>query len=291
MARGRGLGQRWLSALAAARRVRRRRGGDGATPATTVASAPAAPERAPAPSECETVEQLQVGSPGLPARLHPDGHPARRSSSGTSPTSCIEVELIDFESGVAAFRAMAAGEFDVGLSGSVSPILAFGEGADAVGFAASGAYLDFQVVATGDIDDLRGPRGPSRRDGRTRRARPRRDRAVPRHAAALDIDSDVELIVGDPETFVAADRAGRRSRSPRCTSTSGSSPSRSSAPSSTSSPTRGRRMPDCSTTRPSRRLASVLEEKREHVRPVHGGAPADGPLALRRGEPRRGDHA
>jgi NitT/TauT family transport system substrate-binding protein len=153
-----------------------------------------------ADEECESVDQLQVGHPGLPPDFIQMTTPLA-SELGYFADNCIEIELIDFESGVAAFRAMAAGEFDVGLSGSISPILAFGEGAQAVGFAASGAYLDFQTVATGDIascEDVSGHRVATDGPGGLVHAVTEQFLA----GCGLDINNDVELIVGDPETFV-----------------------------------------------------------------------------------------
>jgi ABC-type nitrate/sulfonate/bicarbonate transport system substrate-binding protein len=154
-----------------------------------------------AAGECETIDEMQIGHPGLPPDFIQMTTPLA-IELGYMEDECIDVtELVDFESGIAAFRAMAAGEYDVGLSGSVSPILAFGEGADAKIFAASGAYLDFQVVGSGDIDSCEkmegrvvGTDGPG---GLVH--------AVTEQFLAscdLDINSDVELIIGDPETFV-----------------------------------------------------------------------------------------
>ena len=153
-----------------------------------------------ATGDCETVDELQVGHPGLPPDFIQMVTPLA-IELGYFEDNCIDVELIDFESGIAAFRAMAAGEFDVGLSGSISPILAFGEGAEAVGFAANGAYLDFQTVATGDIDsceDVAGRRVATDGPGGLVHA------VTEQYLAGCDIniDEDVELIIGDPETFV-----------------------------------------------------------------------------------------
>jgi NitT/TauT family transport system substrate-binding protein len=153
-----------------------------------------------ASGDCGTIDELQVGHPGLPPDFIQMITPLA-IDLGYMEENCIEVELIDFESGVAAFRAMAAGEFDVGLSGSISPILAFGEGAEAVGFAANGAYLDFQTVATGDIascEDVAGHRVATDGPGGLVHAVTEQYLAT----CGLDIEQDVELIIGDPETFV-----------------------------------------------------------------------------------------
>jgi ABC-type nitrate/sulfonate/bicarbonate transport system substrate-binding protein len=155
----------------------------------------------PAAGECETLDDMAIGHPGLPPDFIQMTTPLA-IELGYMEDECINVtELVDFESGIAAFRAMAAGEFEVGLSGSVSPILAFGEGADARIFAASGAYLDFQTVATGDIDSCEelegrvvGTDGP----GGLVHAVTEQYLA----SCGLDINTDVELIIGDPETFV-----------------------------------------------------------------------------------------
>ena len=151
--------------------------------------------------DCEQIEEMRVGHPGLP----PDFIQMMLPLSielGYMRDNCLEVEIIDFESGVAAFRAMAAGEFDMGLSGSVSPILAFGEGAEAVGIAAGGALTDFQTVATGDIEtceDLRGRSVATDGPGGLVHAVTEQYMA----SCGIDIDEDVELIVGEPESFVA----------------------------------------------------------------------------------------
>ena len=157
---------------------------------------------APAGGEdCEQIEEMQVGHPGLPPDFIQMMLPLA-IELGYMRDNCIEVEIIDFESGVAAFRAMAAGEFDMGLSGSVSPILAFGEGAEAVGIAAGGALTDFQTVATGDIEtceDLRGRSVATDGPGGLVHAVTEQYLA----SCGIDIDQDVELIVGEPESFVA----------------------------------------------------------------------------------------
>jgi ABC-type nitrate/sulfonate/bicarbonate transport system substrate-binding protein len=150
--------------------------------------------------DCEEIEDMEVGHPGLPPDFIQMMLPLA-IELGYMRDNCIEVEIIDFESGIAAFRAMAAGEFDMGLSGSVSPILAFGEGADAVGIAAGGALTDFQTVATGDIEtceDLEGRSVATDGPGGLVHAVTEQFMA----SCGIDIDSDVELIVGEPESFV-----------------------------------------------------------------------------------------
>ena len=150
--------------------------------------------------DCEEIEDMEVGHPGLPPDFIQMMLPLA-IELGYMRDNCIEVEIIDFESGIAAFRAMAAGEFDMGLSGSVSPILAFGEGADAVGIAAGGALTDFQTVATGDIEtceDLEGRSVATDGPGGLVHAVTEQYMA----SCGIDIDSDVELIVGEPESFV-----------------------------------------------------------------------------------------
>ena len=151
--------------------------------------------------DCEQIEEMQVGHPGLPPDFIQMMLPLA-IELGYMRDNCLEIEIIDFESGVAAFRAMAAGEFDMGLSGSVSPILAFGEGAEAVGIAAGGALTDFQTVATGDIEtceDLRGRSVATDGPGGLVHAVTEQYMA----SCGIDIDQDVELIVGEPESFVA----------------------------------------------------------------------------------------
>ncbi|MDQ4059233.1 MAG: ABC transporter substrate-binding protein [Actinomycetota bacterium] len=151
--------------------------------------------------DCDQIEEMRVGHPGLPPDFIQMMLPLA-IELGYMRDNCLEVEIIDFESGVAAFRAMAAGEFDMGLSGSVSPILAFGEGAEAVGIAAGGALTDFQTVATGDIEtceDLRGRSVATDGPGGLVHAVTEQYMA----SCGIDIDEDVELIVGEPESFVA----------------------------------------------------------------------------------------
>lgn len=154
-----------------------------------------------ASGDCETVDPIVSGHPGFPPDFIQMVTPLA-VELGYFDQECLDVELIDFESGAAAFRAMAAGELDVGLSGSVSPILAYGQGSDAVGFAASGAYVDFQVVATPDVqscEDLAGKRVATDGPGGLVHAITEQYLAT----CGLDINTDVELIVGEPETFVA----------------------------------------------------------------------------------------
>ena len=159
------------------------------------------PSSSAAAGECATIDEMEIGHPGLPPDFIQMVTPLSMEL-GYMADECIEVtELVDFESGIAAFRAMAAGEFDVGLSGSVSPILAFGEGANAKVFAASGAYLDFQVVATGDIDTCEAMEGRVvGTDGPGGLVHAVTEQYLA--SCGIDINTDVELIVGDPETFV-----------------------------------------------------------------------------------------
>ena len=168
-------------------------GSDSGTDATGSSATPA--------GECETLDEMAIGHPGLPPDFIQMTTPLA-IELGYMEDECIDVtELVDFESGIAAFRAMAAGEYEVGLSGSVSPILAFGEGAEAQVFAASGAYLDFQTVGTGDIDsceDLEGRVVGTDGPGGLVHAVTEQYMAT----CGLDINTDVELIIGDPETFV-----------------------------------------------------------------------------------------
>jgi len=150
---------------------------------------------------CDQLDPIVSGHPGFPPDFIQMVTPLA-IELGYMEQECIDLELIDFESGAAAFRAMAAGELDVGLSGSVSPILAFGQGSDAVGFAGNGAYVDFQVVATSDVqscEDLAGKRVATDGPGGLVHAITEQYLAT----CGIDINTDVELIVGEPETFVA----------------------------------------------------------------------------------------
>jgi ABC-type nitrate/sulfonate/bicarbonate transport system substrate-binding protein len=150
--------------------------------------------------ECDQIETMEVGHPGLPPDFIQMMLPLA-VELGYMRDNCLDIEIIDFESGIAAFRAMAAGEFDMGLSGSVSPILAYGEGANAVGIAAGGALTDFQTVGTGDIEaceDLEGRSVATDGPGGLVHAVTEQYMA----SCGLDIDQDVKLIVGEPESFV-----------------------------------------------------------------------------------------
>lgn len=150
--------------------------------------------------DCNEMEQMQVGHPGLPPDFIQMTLPLA-IDLGYMRDNCIEVEIIDFESGIAAFRAMAAGEFDMGLSGSISPILAYGEGAEAVGIAAGGALTDFQTVGTGDVETCEDVRERSvATDGPGGLVHAITEQFLA--SCGIDIDKDVELVVGDPESFV-----------------------------------------------------------------------------------------
>jgi ABC-type nitrate/sulfonate/bicarbonate transport system substrate-binding protein len=150
---------------------------------------------------CESVDTLVLGYPGLPPDFVQMVTPLA-AELGYFADNCLEVEFVGTESGIAAFRAMAAGEFDASFSGSVSPILAYGEGADAVVFGSPGALTDFQIVATGDIDsceDLAGSTVATDGPGGLQHA----ITELFMTTCGLDINEDVELIIGDPETFPA----------------------------------------------------------------------------------------
>jgi ABC-type nitrate/sulfonate/bicarbonate transport system substrate-binding protein len=149
--------------------------------------------------DCDEIETMEVGHPGLPPDFIQMVFPLS-VELGYMRDNCLEVEVISVESGISAFRAMAAGEFELSYSGSISPILAFGEGADAVGIAAAGAFTDFQIVATGDIEtceDLEGRSVATDGPGGLFHAITEQYMA----SCGLDINEDVELIVGDSETY------------------------------------------------------------------------------------------
>jgi ABC-type nitrate/sulfonate/bicarbonate transport system substrate-binding protein len=149
--------------------------------------------------DCEQIDQMEVGFPGLPADFIQMVFPLS-IELGYVRDNCLDVEIVAVESGIAAFRAMAAGEFDLAYGGSVGPILAFGEGAAAAAIASPGALTDFQVVGTGDIEtceDVEGRTVATDGPGGLFHAITEQYLA----GCGIDIDQDVELIVGDAETY------------------------------------------------------------------------------------------
>jgi ABC-type nitrate/sulfonate/bicarbonate transport system substrate-binding protein len=148
---------------------------------------------------CDQIDQMQVGFPGLPADFIQMVFPVS-IELGYLRDNCLDVEIVAVESGIAAFRAMAAGEFDLAYGGSVGPILAFGEGAPAAAIASPGALTDFQVVATGDIDSCEEVEGTTvATDGPGGLFHAITEQYLA--GCGIDIDQDVELIVGDAETY------------------------------------------------------------------------------------------
>ncbi len=158
------------------------------------------------PGECSEPDQVEIGFPGLPPDFVQMGTPLA-DERGVFEKYCIEAEFIGVESGISAFRAMAAGEFQFSYSGSISPVLAKGEGADAVVFMSPANLLDFQVSALPGFDDCESLAGePIATDGPGGL-----NHAIMEQYLAtcdLDIDSDVRVQIGDPETFGAQLAAG-----------------------------------------------------------------------------------
>lgn len=149
--------------------------------------------------DCEQIDQMEVGFPGLPADFIQMVFPVS-IELGYLQDNCLDVEIVAVESGIAAFRAMAAGEFDLAYGGSVGPILAYGEGAPAAAIASPGALTDFQVVATGDIDSCEEIEGTTvATDGPGGLFHAITEQYLA--GCGIDIDQDVELIVGDAETY------------------------------------------------------------------------------------------
>lgn len=158
---------------------------------------PAAP--AGGNSQCQQMDAMKIGFPGLPPDFVQMGTPLAKEL-GYFAHNCLEVEFTGLESGIASFRAMQAGEFDMAYSGSISPILAKGQGADAKVWMSPAALLDFQITARPDINgcaDLRGQ--PIATDGPGGLNHAIMEQYVA--TCGLDIDQDVRVLVGDPENF------------------------------------------------------------------------------------------
>ena len=150
-------------------------------------------------ADCEGTDDVRIGFPGLPPDFVQMGLPMA-NHRGVLQEYCIAPEFIEVESGVAAFRAMAAGEFEFAYSGSVSPVLAKAEGADATVFMSPANQLDFQTVALSGYDFVRVPRGQSiATDGPGGLIHAVMEAFLDN--CGLDIDSDVRVQIGDPETF------------------------------------------------------------------------------------------
>lgn len=152
-------------------------------------------------TDCKKVDDVKIGFPGLPPDFVQMGTPLA-DRRGVFEKYCIDAEFIGVESGVAAFRAMAAGEFAFAYSGSISPILAKGEGANAKVFMSPAALLDFQIVAlpdNGSCEQLKGKRVATDGPGGLIHALMEQFLAT----CDLDINKDVNVAIGDPETFGA----------------------------------------------------------------------------------------
>jgi ABC-type nitrate/sulfonate/bicarbonate transport system substrate-binding protein len=149
--------------------------------------------------QCATTEKMKIGFPGLPPDFVQMGVPLAKEL-GFFAANCLDVEFTGLESGIASFRAMQAGEFDMAYSGSISPVLAKGEGADAKVWMSAAALLDFQVTARPEIADCAALRGqPIATDGPGGLNHAIMEQFVA--TCGLDIDKDVKVLVGDPENF------------------------------------------------------------------------------------------
>jgi NitT/TauT family transport system substrate-binding protein len=157
---------------------------------------PAAPA---AKADCQQVDAMKIGFPGLPPDFVQMGVPLA-NELGYFAHNCLDIEFTGLESGIASFRAMQAGEFDMAYSGSISPVLAKGQGADAKVWMSPAALLDFQVTTSKDITSCQQLRGqPIATDGPGGL-----NHAIMEQYLAtcdLDIDTDAKVLVGDPENF------------------------------------------------------------------------------------------
>lgn len=165
------------------------------------AAAPSGSQSGSQSGDCTEVDEIKIGFPGLPPDFVQMGTPLA-DRRGVFEKYCIDVEFIGVESGIAAFRAMAAGEFAFSYSGSISPILAKGEGADAKIFMSPAALLDFQIVALPgheSCEKLKGERVATDGPGGLIHALMEQFLAT----CDLNINKDVSVAIGDPETFGA----------------------------------------------------------------------------------------
>jgi len=180
--------------------------GEDATGTTTSVETTAASDTTAAGGDCETVDQIKMGFPGFPPNFI-QSPSIIADVLGFYADNCLEVEFTSFESGAAAFRAMAAGEMDAGMSGTVAPILAFPEGANDVIFGSPGALLDFVVIAVGDLktcEDLEGAEVVTEGPGGLQHAIQEAFLAT----CGLDIDTDVTLVIGESTNFKTQIAAG-----------------------------------------------------------------------------------
>jgi ABC-type nitrate/sulfonate/bicarbonate transport system substrate-binding protein len=159
----------------------------------------AAGDSATTGADCEGTDEVKIGFPGLPPDFVQMGLPMA-NHRGVLQDYCIVPDFIEVESGVAAFRAMAAGEFEFAYSGSVSPVLAKAEGADATVFMSPANQLDFQTVSLEGFDTCESLKGQSiATDGPGGLIHAVMEAFL--ENCGLDIDSDVRVQIGDPETF------------------------------------------------------------------------------------------
>ncbi|HXF56217.1 MAG TPA: ABC transporter substrate-binding protein [Actinomycetota bacterium] len=153
------------------------------------------------PGGCQSYEEITIGFPGLPPDFVQMGLPLA-IHRGVLEAYCVRGELVATESGIAAFRATMAGEFLFSYSGSVSPILGKGEGADAVVFMSPAHLLDFQVAALPGYESCESLRNqPVATDGPGGLIHAVMEQFLA--TCGLDIDRDVRVQIGDPETFPA----------------------------------------------------------------------------------------
>lgn len=152
--------------------------------------------------ECTEPDQVEIGFPGLPPDFVQMGTPLA-DHRGVFEEYCIDAEFIGVESGISAFRAMAAGEFQFSYSGSISPVLARAEFQDAVVFMSPANLLDFQVSALPEFESCEALEGqPIATDGPGGLNHAIMEEYLAR-VCDLDIDTDVRVQIGDPETFGA----------------------------------------------------------------------------------------
>jgi NitT/TauT family transport system substrate-binding protein len=176
-------------------------GKDAATTTAAVSTSAGETTTTAVASTCTQIDKLKLGYPGLPPDFIQMVTPLA-IELGYFAEECLEVEITSFESGVAAFRGMVAGEMDLGFSGTGSPVLAFAQYPEVVVIGSHGAHLDFQIIAVGDItkcEDLRGRKVATEGPGGLQHS----IMEYYLSTCGLDIDKDVELIVAAPETFAA----------------------------------------------------------------------------------------
>lgn len=153
--------------------------------------------------ECPEMSEFVLATPGDPPNFV-QITPALADALGYMEEFCVSIEFVPFPSALDALRAMQAGEADAAMAGTVSPVNAIGGGSPIAVWTSGAHDFDYQAVATvasgiTSCEEIAGNSVIASQPGSLVYTVTENYLA----SCGLDIESDVELIIGSPDDFGA----------------------------------------------------------------------------------------